>query len=151
MRAFIVIVVVIAFTISACKPEPITPPYSLDDTNTQIIWCPDCPNSRLHLNTVNFTNDTPLTFDDQLLVYHGAYCTILEKQIVEKYIWTDELTLEETNLSDVDVILVRCNNSYRRGSNGSTELLEGSYVTEGWIFPNALMTIEEWDKWSKTP
>ena len=124
MRTFVAIALLTTFTITACKPEPITPPYSLDDPNTRLIDCLDCPNLGFYLNTAFFTNDTPLTFDDRLIVFHGAYCTILEKRIAQEYTWTDETTLEITKLSNVDVIRIECDNRYRRKSDGTTESLE---------------------------
>ncbi len=143
---------IIALIISACKPETITPPYSLEDPNTRIIDCFDCGQSKFYLNTAYFANDTLLTFDDRLLVSHGAYCTILEKRTATEYIWTDEITLEETILSNVDVILIECDNRYRRKGDGSTEFIKDSYITEGWTFPGGIVTtVEEWDKRVKTP
>ncbi len=152
MRTFTAFTAMIVFILSACKAEPVTPPYSLDDPNTRIIDCRDCPNLGFYLNTAYFTNDTPLTFDDRLVVFHGAYCTILEKRIVEEYTWTDEITLEKTRLSNVDVIRIECDNRYRRKGDGTTEFLEDSYVTEGWTFPGGIVTtVEEWDKRVKAP
>ncbi len=105
-----------------------------------IIFCLDCPNLGFYLDTVYFTNDTPLIFDDRLVVFHGAYCTILEKRTVEKYIWTDEITLEQTKLSNLDVVRIECDNRYRRKIYGATEFLEDSYITQGWTFPEGDVT-----------
>jgi hypothetical protein len=100
-----------------------------------------------YLNTAYFANDIPLTFDDQLVVFHGAYCTILEKRTIEEYIWTDEIALEETQLSNIDVVRIQCDNRYRRKSDGTTEFLKDSYVTDGWTFPEGYVTtVDEWDK-----
>ena len=154
MRRNTTIALIIILSMTACgiSENTITPPYDINSPNTLIAWCPSdiCTNSRFYLNIVYFTNDTPLTFDDRLLVYHGAYCTLLEKRTVEDYIWTDEF-YEETHLPNEEVWFVECNNRHRRGNNGNTEFIEGSYSTEGWVFPNAMMSISEWDKEYKTP
>ena len=155
MKSYIIIALVIVVSITACgtADKTITPPYDFNSPDTLIAWCPSdiCPNSRFHLYTVYFANDTPLTLDDRLLVYHGAYCTVLEKRTVEDYIWTDEFN-QQTHLSDpVEVWLVECDNRYRRGNNGNTEYIEGSYSTEGWVFPNAMMSVSEWDNEYKSP
>jgi hypothetical protein len=150
---YLMLVLIIGTIACGTTATEITPPYDITSPETVIAWCPSdiCPNSRVHLNTVYFTNDTPLTFDDNLLVYHGAYCKILEKRTVDEYIWTDEF-LEQTKLSAVEVWLVECNNRYRRGNDGATEYLEGSYSTQGWTFPNSIMiTVSEWDKEYMTP
>jgi len=142
------IVLALFLLISACS-STIKPPYDVDDPNTRIAWCPStmATSQSCYLNTAYFFNDTYLTRDDRLLVSHGAFCTLLETRVVEGYIWTDEL-YEETRLSEpVDVVFVECDNRYRRGGNGTIELFGESYKTEGWTFPNAVLTIEEWDDW----
>jgi hypothetical protein len=148
MKSEIIIALTMILSITACgtAEKTITPPYDINSPNTRIAWCPSdvCTNSSFYLNTAYFANDTLLTFDDRLLVYHGAYCTILEERTVEDYIWTDEFN-EQTHLSDVEVWLVECDNRFRRGSDGNTEFIDGSYSTEGWVFPNAMMTISERD------
>lgn len=154
MRSHILIALTIVLVITACGTKTIMPPYDINSPTTLIVWCPSdvCPNSRFYLNTAHFTNDTPLTFDNRLLVYHGAYCTILETRTVDEYLWTDE-NYEQTHLSEpVDVLLVECDNRFRRKGDSSTEYIDGSYITEGWIISNTnVISISGWDSDPRTP